>query len=45
MSSAYLNNMPILFYAKVLSTKEGLYDYVRPLDQYAENYLQLLKIN
>ena len=30
---------------KVLSTKEGLYDYVRPLDQYAENYLQLLKMN
>ena len=30
---------------KVLSTKEGLHDYVRPLDQYAENYLQLLKRN
>ena len=28
---------------KVLLTKQGLRDYVRPLDQYAENYLQLLK--
>lgn len=28
---------------KVLLTSEGLQNYVRPLDQYAENYLQLLK--
>ena len=28
---------------KSLLTKEGLDDYVRPLDQYAENYVQLLK--
>ena len=28
---------------KALLTKEGLRDYVRPLDQYSENYLQLLK--
>ena len=27
---------------KSLLTKEELHDYVRPLDQYAENYLQLL---
>jgi hypothetical protein len=30
---------------KVLETKEGLQDYVRPLDEYAKNYLQLLHRN
>ena len=30
---------------KALLTKDGLKDYVRPLDQYAENYLQLLSRN
>ena len=28
---------------KAIVTKEGLQDYVRPLDQYAENYLKLLR--
>ena len=28
---------------KAILTQEGLKDYVRPLDQYAENYLKLLK--
>ena len=27
---------------KSLSAKEGLEDYVRPLDQYAQEYLSLL---
>ena len=30
---------------RVLATKEGLQEYVRPLDEYAENYLQLLSLN
>ena len=30
---------------KSLATKEGLQDYVRPLDEYAKNYLQLLHRN
>ena len=30
---------------KASATKNGLQDYVRPLDQYAENYLQLLNRN
>ena len=30
---------------KALKTKEGLQDYVRPLDEYAKNYLQLLHRN
>lgn len=30
---------------KASATKKGLQDYVRPLDQYAENYLQLLNRN
>jgi glycosyltransferase involved in cell wall biosynthesis len=30
---------------KVLATKENLKDYVRPLDEYAESYLQLLQLN
>ena len=30
---------------KALATKEGLQDYVRPLDEYAKNYLQLLHRN
>ena len=30
---------------KALVTKEGLQDYVRPLDEYAKNYLQLLHRN
>jgi len=39
-------NMSDHDYEKVaLSTKEGLQDYVRHLDEYAENYLQLLRKN
>ena len=30
---------------KALATKEGLQDYVRPLDEYAKNYLQLAHRN
>jgi glycosyltransferase involved in cell wall biosynthesis len=30
---------------KAMATKEGLEDYVRPLDEYAKNYLQLLHRN
>ena len=30
---------------KSLLAKEGLEDYVRPLDEYAQEYLQLLKKN
>ena len=30
---------------KALATKENLQDYIRPLDEYAQNYLQLLHLN
>ena len=33
------------YQTKVLETKQGLQDYVRPLDEYAKNYLQLLHRN